>query len=333
LTSAGKALAVAALVMALAPAPLQGYLKLGTTFGPDGSSLKWRPGTVAYFISTNRQTVPLAEFERAVSQGFDTWNAVPTATVDFQFGGFVNSEPFESDDVNTIGFLSRPDLDRVLASTTFFYDTQTGEILEADIFFNSAFPWSTADGGQSGRFDLQSIALHEAGHFLGLGHSALGETERLSSGSRRLIAAGAVMFPIAFSQGSVAGRELQADDIAGVSDVYPTSEFRQQTGSIEGRVTRDGQGVFGAHVVAFNLATAALVANFTLESDGRFVIAGLSPGLYIVRVEPLDDGELESYFDGVTPEDRDFAVTFHDRVVVVPEGGTSTGVSIDVRAR
>lgn len=141
------------------------------------------------------------------------------------------------------------------------------------------------------------------------------------------------MFPVAFSQGSTVGRELTADDIAGVSDVYPTSDFRRLTGSIEGRVTRAGQGVFGAHVVAFNLGTGALVGNFTLESDGRFVIAGLSPGLYIVRVEPLDDGESDSFFDGVTAEDRNFTPRFHDRVVVVPEGATSARVSIDVRAR
>lgn len=320
-----------ALVLAGAPAPAGAYLKLGTTF--DGLSLKWRPGTITYFISTSREEVPLADFERAVTRGFGEWNAVPTATVDFQFGGFVGNEPFDSDDVNTIGFMSRPDLERVLASTTFFFDTRTGEILEADIFFNSAFDWSSADGGESGRFDLQSIAAHEAGHFLGLGHSAIGETERLSSGGRRLIAAGALMFPIAFSAGSVDGRELRADDIAGVSDVYPSSDFRSITGSIEGRITRNGQGVFGAHVVAHGLGTDSLVGNFTLEPDGHYVIAGLSPGLYVVRVEPLDDGELESFFDGVEPEDRNFSPQFHDEIVVVPAGGTSARVDIDVRVR
>jgi hypothetical protein len=326
---------VVAMMLVCLSSPTQAYLKLGTSFGPDAISLKWRAGTISYFVNAARipSNLSSADFQAAVVRGFNTWNDVPTATVDFQFAGFVNNTPFDEDDVNTIGFLQRPELERVLASTGFTYDTRTGELIEADIFFNGSFDWSTSQGGQSGRFDIQSIAAHEAGHFLGLGHSALGETEQRSSGGRRLIAAGAIMFPIAFSPGSIVGRTLRADDVAGVSDIYPTTDFRRDTGSIQGRITKSGQGVFGAHVVAFNLSTQDLVANFTLEQDGEFVIAGLSPGLYVVRAEPLDDGDLESFFDGVQPTDLDFTPHFHERVVAVPEGGTSHRVDIAVGTR
>ena len=320
--------------LALMSSPTHAYLKLGTSFGPDAISLKWRTGTITYFVSTTGpSSVPSAEFEAAVARGFAAWNDVETATVDFQFGGFVGNSPFDEDDVNTIGFADRPDLDRVLASTAFSYDTRTGEILESDIFFNSSVDWTASQTGQSGLFDLEAIATHEAGHFLGLGHSALGETERTQSGNRRLIASGSVMFPIAFGPGNISGRSLRADDIAGVSDIYPDTEFRRVTGSIHGRITRSGQGVFGAHVVAFNLRTQELVGNFTLEDDGAFVIAGLSPGLHVVRVEPLDDGDLESFFDGVEPDDMDFRPRFYDGVVVVPESGTSERVDIAVETR
>ena len=40
----------------------------------------------------------------------------------------------------------------------------------------------------------------------------------------------------------------------------PDGGFTSQTGSISGRVTKNGAGLFGAHIVAFNLATGALVA-------------------------------------------------------------------------
>ena len=148
-------------------------------------------------------------------------------------------------------------------------------LVEADIFFNSAFEWSTAVGGDSQRFDLESVAVHEIGHFLGLGHSAIGETERLPEGGRRVLGSGAVMFPISLGRGAVADRALQPDDLAGVSDLYPDGGFRSDTGIVTGRVRMDGAAVKGAHVVAFDPRTGSLIGNFS-SADGTFRIAGLS---------------------------------------------------------
>ena len=157
--------------------------------------------------------------------------------------------------MSTLGFQAAPELDRVLASTSFLVDGFTGELLESDIFFNSTFAWSVAPGGEAGRFDLQSIAVHEIGHLSGLGHSMIGETEQTAMAGAACSPRRAVMFPLAYGAGSISTRTLRADDIAGISDLYPDGAFREDTGSISGRVTKNGQGVFGAHVVAFNPAT------------------------------------------------------------------------------
>ena len=137
------------------------------------------------------------------------------------------------------------------------------------------------------------------------------------------------MFPIAFSSGSIAGRTLKADDIAGISDLYPDGDFSTD-GSLSGQVTKDGQPLFGAHVVAFNAATGAMVGGFTLNAQGQFSIGGLSPGLHVVRVEPLDDADVESFFDSSHAVDLDFRVMFFDRVVVVPKGGDSGEIALKV---
>ena len=147
-----------------------------------------------------------------------------------------------------------------------------------------------------------------------------------------MIAAGAVMFPIAFSAGNIAGRTLRADDIAGVSDLIPTATSRA-AGGVSGQVTKNGTGIFGAHVVAFNHGTGRLVAGFTLIRRRSVRIAGLEPGLYIVRVEPLDDGDIESFFDRTAKVELGFLVTYAERLAIVPSGGNAANIDIAVRPK
>lgn len=314
--------------------PTEAYLHFTATRAGQLLTLKWQRAPVRWFArDRGAPGVPASDFQAALARAFATWEAVPTASIAFQFAGFTGAEPFDDDGVSVVGFQNHPSMDRVLGATGFLIDAVTGEILESDIFFNTALPWSTAAAGDPAAFDLESVALHEVGHLLGLGHSALGETEPRADGGRRVLASGSVMFPIAFGRGVTHDRELQPDDIAGVSDLYPDGGFRRETGIARGRVTRNGAGVLGAHVTAFNPKTGRLVAGFTLNRDGDFQIAGLAPGPHVIRVEPLDDADTESFFSRRDPVDIRFQPTFHPRLFVAPSGGEGDRVTVAVTPR
>jgi hypothetical protein len=97
-----------------------------------------------------------------------------------------------------------PEREDVLGLTTITFDTETGEIHDADIEINThefLFTWS--DTGVS--YDLLSTLVHEAGHFLGISHSDLAESVMNAN-------------PLL---GSLEHRELAADDVAAICDAYP----------------------------------------------------------------------------------------------------------------
>src|SRR5262249_3533673 len=132
--------------------------------------------------------------------------------------------------------------------------------------------------------DLQTVATHEIGHFLGLDHSGVTR---------------AVMFPFA----PASEHALSYDDDAGIAALYPKPLADVPTGGLRGTVRMLGSNapVFGAHVYAES-TTGALPfpASFNLRKspigtltkpDGTYVIQGVPPDSYIVTAEPLDGPE------------------------------------------
>lgn len=87
-------------------------------------------------------------------------------------------------------------------------------------------------GAASGGFDIETVALHEIGHILGLEHSAV---------------SGAVMFPSVSSNFTL--RALQEDDLAGLRQLYPHTPIRPHlaaAANADGRLEVFAMGMDGA---------------------------------------------------------------------------------------
>ena len=81
-------------------------------------------------------------------------------------------------------------------------------------------------------------------------------------------------------------RPLDADDVAGLSVLYPTNQFRDLTGAIEGTARYgDGTPVVMASVAAVNLDGRIITA--LTDPNGRYRIEGLLAGDYTLYVQPL----------------------------------------------
>ena len=144
----------------------------------------------------------------AMQKAAATWNNVG-AKFKFTFGGTTTGvDAPKFDGINCIRWSSTGfDDPSTLAATTWWFNSTTGDILECDCVFNENYTWSTAALTPSGQFDVETVMLHEFGHFLTLGHSTPPAVMQPSvpSGTQR--------------------RTLTTDDINGIKAIYGARGF------------------------------------------------------------------------------------------------------------
>jgi MYXO-CTERM domain-containing protein len=165
--------------------------------GSDGESVRWHSKKNKIYFDASLDDASKHGRE-AVQLAFGTWlgsNAkLPNLDFDSTKGASFGQKPNGKSEI-MYGPITLAGHENDLALTVTFSDPKTGEVVESDMIFNSkhpygVLPYKTSSSGQGNgnwqtsndapannadaasceqRYDLQSVATHEAGHFFGLG--------------------------------------------------------------------------------------------------------------------------------------------------------------------
>lgn len=187
--------------------------------------IKWPGNTLAYRI--NEDLSVIAGEGQAIQNAANSWNAA-NASFQFEYAGSHANTASARNNYNDLAWATLSS-STTIAQASIWYSG--GTIAECDIIFNDRFNWNASASVPSGTIDIETIALHELGHWLNLrdqyGSFSDGEYDQMK-----------VMYGFAnYGQNK---RVLHADDLAGIQWIYGTAT----TVSISGFVkTAAGAGV------------------------------------------------------------------------------------------
>ncbi len=254
---------------------------------------RWKPGAfpIQWRMNPVRGANVTGSREQAevLRTSFQKWQQISTASIAFSEGSATDANVRPGlDGINLItsNVTANEYASSALGLTiTYAYDTGgpdvvnelgqpiefAGQIVEADVMFNPGSAFTTNTTVVSDRYDFESVAVHEIGHFLGLDHTGI---------------LGSTMYP-RVGTGLNFAKTLSVDDTAGVSTIYPSSAAGSK-GSISGAIRTTGNApVYGAIVVAVN-SNGVAVSSAVTNPSGQYTITGLDAGNYTVYAEPLD---------------------------------------------
>lgn len=156
--------------------------------GPGAASepLRWPDGARARFV-INPEGAPPGAVD-AVRSAVSTWLRTGV-DVSLDYGGQTDARGALPDVVNVVSWIDTPRESDVFVArtTTYWFADAPDEIIGFDLVFNLDHRFGVEDSSQG--WDIETIALHEFGHVLGLGHA---DPERVLQVMRPRISAGEV---------------------------------------------------------------------------------------------------------------------------------------------
>ncbi|MGD0352441.1 MAG: matrixin family metalloprotease [Dehalococcoidia bacterium] len=214
----------------------------------------WPSNKIPVGYRINENTSDSTGEGAAVQNAASTWSTAG-ANFSFSYAGTTTATAYGYDGVNEIMWVNTLDTG-ILAVTHIWYSGST--LLENDVEFNDYYNWSTLPTCPGGYYDVQSVGLHEFGHWLCLDDLYYGPAD-----------AAKVMY--GYSGSGTTKRALTADDIAGIQSIYGTSSSsdpQQLIGVASGTTSTGGSGggVSGTVILQRFLATSTgSIAEFRVK--------------------------------------------------------------------
>ncbi|MDD5127229.1 MAG: matrixin family metalloprotease, partial [Dehalococcoidales bacterium] len=183
-------------------------LQAPLTFPFSFSGYSWsHPPSPAISFRINENTSDCTGEGAAVQTAAATWNAAG-AYFSLNYAGATGTTTVAYNGTNEIIWRDFGSGGTV-GLTSIWHLTGNTNILECDMEFNDYYTWSTAATPPAGRYDTQSVALHEFGHYL-----CLDDLYDDDDSTKVMYGYG--------STGQIK-RTLHTDDIAGIRSIYGSS--------------------------------------------------------------------------------------------------------------
>lgn len=163
----------------------------------------WPNTTIAIKINLNSDGIGdrVDAFRAAIFRAMRSWSVVTDADFTLLYDGETTATITDYNGVNELLFMHKGANSQLGQAQIWF--TQNGTILEADIWINDDYTFSVSDTPAVGETDLESVVLHELGHWIPLDHTPESQ---------------AVMYAILNASTK---RVLQPDDLNRLIATYP----------------------------------------------------------------------------------------------------------------